>query len=139
MAAATPLREPDQHFAYVSGDPRKVELDDLLFLNDTPYNMTGFSLRIIGTGTDTDDPGTIVLDDTVDAVFGDVAGHPISSDIFQQIEITENGKAIHFRDCSNHVFFLLNSVPNHAFTPGFRSSYGCEMHTCNTTWLIPSV
>ncbi len=67
LAAATPLREPDQHFAYVSGDPRKVELDDLLFLNDTPYNMTGFSLRIIGTGTDTDDPGTIVLDDTVDA------------------------------------------------------------------------
>ncbi len=96
LLAHTPLRAPGDHFAYVAGDPRAPQLDTLHFWNDSPYNITGFSLRIIGTGTDTEDPGTIVIDDNVNARFGDVAGYPIASDIFPNVEITENGKAIHF-------------------------------------------
>ena len=52
--------QPGEVFSYVTGDPRKPELDDLLFYNDTDFDITGFSLAIIGTGTDTDDPRTIV-------------------------------------------------------------------------------
>ncbi len=96
LLAHTPLQVPGDHFAYVSGDPRDPVLDVVHFWNDSPYDITGFSLRIVGTGTDTEDPSTIVLDENVDARFGNVEGHPYSSDIFSNIEITEGGKAIHF-------------------------------------------
>ena len=96
LLAHTPLQVPGDHFAYVSGDPRDPVLDAVHFWNDSPYNITGFSLRIVGTGTDTQDPSTIVLDENVDARFGDVEGHSIASDIFPNVEITEDGKTIHF-------------------------------------------
>ncbi len=92
----TPLTAPGDHFAYVAGDPRDPDLDEVFFWNDSPYRIAGFSLQLVGTGTDTQNPSTIVLDENVDARFGDVEGHSIASDIFPNIEITEDGKAIHF-------------------------------------------
>jgi len=89
--------EPGDVFSYVSGDPRKMELDDFFFYNDTNYEITGFSLEIIGTGTDTDDPRTIVRGAPIDARFGDVDGDgQILSDIFPGYDISADGKTIQF-------------------------------------------
>lgn len=89
--------QPGEVFSYVSGDPRKMELDDFFFYNDTDYTITGFSLEIIGTGIDTDDPRTIVRGAPIDARFGDVDGDgQILSDIFSNYEISDDGKSIQF-------------------------------------------
>ncbi|MFO0913898.1 MAG: PEP-CTERM sorting domain-containing protein [Pirellulales bacterium] len=96
LLSHTPLQKPGDHFAYVAGDPRDPVLDVVNFYNDTTYDITGFYLQIIGTGTNTQDPSTIVVDPNVEAKFGDVPGHPIASDIFSQYEISADGKTIHF-------------------------------------------
>jgi hypothetical protein len=89
--------QPGEVFSYVSGDPRKIELDNFFFYNDTDYDITGFSLEIIGTGTDTDDPRTIVRGAPIDARFGDVDGdRQILSNIFSSHQISANGKSIQF-------------------------------------------
>ncbi|MCA9201133.1 MAG: hypothetical protein KDA87_26515 [Planctomycetales bacterium] len=90
---------PNEIFSYVSGDPRNPGLDGLAFFNDTDYNITGFGLEIIGTGTDTDDPGTIVRGAPIDAMFGDVDGDgQILSDIFANHTISADGRRIDFTD-----------------------------------------
>lgn len=90
---------PGEVFSYVSGDPRNPGLDGLAFFNDTDYNITGFGLEIIGTGTDTDDPGTIVRGAPIDAMFGDVNGDgQILSDIFANHTISADGRRIDFTD-----------------------------------------
>lgn len=89
--------QPDEVFSYVTGDPRNPELDHLFFYNDTDQDIHGFGLRIIGTGTDTDDPRTIVRGAPIDARFGDVDGDGlILSDIFPSYTISEDGKTIAF-------------------------------------------
>ena len=91
---------PNEIFSYVSGDPRNEGLDNLAFYNDTDYNITGFGLEIIGTGTDTDDPGTIVRE-PIDAKFGDVSGDGmILSDIFGSYTLSNNDQRIEFKDGS---------------------------------------
>ncbi|MCA9218263.1 MAG: hypothetical protein KDB27_34580 [Planctomycetales bacterium] len=88
---------PNEIFTYVAGDPRKFELDHFFFYNDTDQVINGFGLNIIGTGTDTDDPRTIVRDASVDARFGDVDGDgSILSDIFTNYSISDDGKTIEF-------------------------------------------
>ncbi len=88
---------PNEVFSYVTGDPRNPGLDDLYFINDTNYNLNGFSLAIIGTGVDTDDPRTIVRGAPIDARFGDVDGDgKILSDIFPSYVISPDGKQIDF-------------------------------------------
>lgn len=90
---------PGEVFSYVSGDPRKLALDGLAFYNDTDYDITGFGLEIIGTGTDTDDPRTIVRGAEIDAQFGDVDGdNQIASDIFGNFTISGDGRKIEFTD-----------------------------------------
>ncbi len=87
---------PNEIFSYVSGDPRNEGLDNLAFYNDTDYNITGFGLEIIGTGTDTDDPSTIVRE-PIDATFGDVDGDGmILSDIFGSYTLSNNDQRIEF-------------------------------------------
>ena len=90
--------QPGEVYSYVSGDPRKADLDELFFFNDTDIDVTGFSLSIIGTGTNTDDPTTIVRGAPIDARFGDVDGDgKILSDIFSSYQISADGRSIDFR------------------------------------------
>jgi hypothetical protein len=91
--------EPGEVVSYVAGDPRDPWLDILHIWNNTQYRITGFTLKLIGTGTDTEDPGTIVRG-PVDAVFGDVNGDSLAgvSDIFPTITVSSDGKEIRFED-----------------------------------------
>jgi hypothetical protein len=91
--------EPGEVDTFATGDPRDPELDVLHVWNNTRYNLTGFSLRLIGTATDTRDPGTVVRE-AVDAVWGDVDGDGRigSSDIFRTITVSADGKEITFGD-----------------------------------------
>lgn len=89
--------QPNEVFSYVTGDPRNELLDNLFFYNDTEREINGFSLSIVGTGVDTDDPRTIVRGAAIDASFGDVDGDGmILSDIFPSYEISPDGKTIAF-------------------------------------------
>lgn len=91
--------EPGETVTYASGDPRDPDLDVFHVWNNTQYNITGFILRIVGTATDTRDPGTVVRG-PVDAVFGDVDGDGQAgeSDIFDTITVSDDGKEIRFSD-----------------------------------------
>jgi hypothetical protein len=91
--------EPGEIISYASGDPRDPFLDDFHVWNNTQYNLTGFTLRLIGTATDTANPGTIVRG-PVDAVWGDVNGDSQTglSDIFATIIVSTDGKEIRFED-----------------------------------------
>ena len=91
---------PGDIFSYVSGDPRDPALDTVPIVNTTNYELNGYGLRIIGIGTDTHDPGTIVRG-PIDARFGDVDGDGmILSDIFATFAISGDGKTIEFSDGS---------------------------------------
>jgi hypothetical protein len=87
--------EPGEIESYVAGDPPDPILDDFHIWNNTRYNITGFTLRIIGTGTNTTDPGTIVRG-PVDAVWGDVNGDGRIgvSDIFTSFTVSADGKEL---------------------------------------------
>jgi hypothetical protein len=89
------IDEPGEVQSYVAGDPRDPFLDVFHVWNNTRYNITGFTLRIIGTGTNTVDPGTIVRG-PVDAVWGDVNGDGQIgvSDIFTTFTVSADGKEI---------------------------------------------
>ena len=91
--------EPGEIISYASGDPRDPFLDVFHVWNNTQYNITGLTLRLIGTATDTENPGTIVRG-PVDAVWGDVNGdaHTGLSDIFATILVSADGKEIRFQD-----------------------------------------
>jgi hypothetical protein len=89
--------EPGEVVSYASGDPRDPWLDILHVWNNTHYTLTGFTLKLIGTATDSEDPGTIVRG-PVDAVWGDVNGDSMVgvSDIFSTVVVSPDGKEIHF-------------------------------------------
>ena len=90
------LPTPGAVFAYVSGDPRDPRLDTHPIVNTTQFVMNGYGLEIIGTGTDTRDPRTIVRG-PIDAIFGDVDGDgEILSDIFSSHELSADGKRLEF-------------------------------------------
>ena len=89
--------DPGEIDTYAAGDPRDPELDAFHVWNNTAYNVTGFTLRIVGTATDTEDPGTVVRG-PVDAIWGDVDGDGLigHSDIFSSITVSADGKEIVF-------------------------------------------
>jgi hypothetical protein len=89
--------EPGELFTYVAGDPPEPLFQTIHGWNNTNYNITGLLLRIVGRGTDTEDPGTIVRG-PVDAVWGDVNGDSQigSSDIFNTITVSADGKELRF-------------------------------------------
>ena len=91
--------EPGEIVTYAAGDPRDPLLDQIFILNNTAYDLTGLTLRIVGTATDTQDPATIVRG-PVDAVWGDVNGDGRIgvSDIFSRITVSPDGKEIRFED-----------------------------------------
>jgi hypothetical protein len=91
--------EPGEIISYASGDPRDPFLDVFHVWNNTQYNLTGFTLRLIGTATDTENPGSIARG-PVDAVWGDVDGDSLTgaSDIFATIIVSADGKEIRFED-----------------------------------------
>jgi hypothetical protein len=91
--------EPGEIVSYASGDPRDPGLDIINFYNNTNYNITGITLRLVGTAPVTDDPGTIVRG-PVDAVFGDVNGDGKVglSDYFATITVSPDGKEIRFEN-----------------------------------------
>jgi hypothetical protein len=67
--------------------------------NNTSYDITGFTLRIVGSATDTRDPGTIVRG-PVDAIWGDINGDGVTgvSDIFVTIAVSADQKEIRFEN-----------------------------------------
>ena len=91
--------EPGKIISYASGDPRDPFLDVFHVWNNTQYILTGFTLRLVGTATDTANPGTIVRG-PVDAVWGDVNGDSNIglSEIFSTIIESPDGKEIRFED-----------------------------------------
>ena len=91
--------EPGEIVSYASGDPRDPFLDVFHVWNNTSYNITGFTLQLIGTATNTENPGTIVRG-PVDAVWGDVDGDGRvgNSNIFHTIIISDDSKTIRFED-----------------------------------------
>ncbi len=91
--------EPGEIITYASGDPRDPFLDVFHVWNNTQYRITGLTLRLIGTATNTENPGTIVRG-PVDAVWGDVNGDSLTglSDIFATIIVSPDGKEIRFED-----------------------------------------
>ncbi|MCA9167617.1 MAG: PEP-CTERM sorting domain-containing protein [Planctomycetales bacterium] len=91
------VSSPGRDFSYVSGDPRNELLDTLPVVNTTMYTLTGFGLEIIGTGTDTDDPSTIVRGAPIDAVFGDVNGDGVFNlELFPNVNLSADGRRIEF-------------------------------------------
>jgi hypothetical protein len=91
--------EPGEIISYASGDPRDPFLDMFHVWNNTQYHITGLTLRLIGTATNTENPSTIVRG-PVDAVWGDVNGDSLTglSDIFATILVSADGKEIRFED-----------------------------------------
>jgi hypothetical protein len=91
--------EPGEIITYASGDPRDPFLDEFHVWNNTQYHMTGLTLRLTGTATDTANPGTIIRG-PVDAVWGDVNGDSLVglSDIFATITVSADGKEIRLED-----------------------------------------
>jgi hypothetical protein len=91
--------EPGEIISYAAGDPRDPFLDDFHVWNNTQYNLTGFTLRLVGTATDTANPATIVRG-PVDAVWGDVNGDLQTglSNIFASIIVSQDGKQIRFEN-----------------------------------------
>jgi len=91
--------EPGEIISYASGDPRDPFLDVFHVWNNTQYRITGLTLRLIGTATNTENPGSIVRG-PVDAVWGDVNGDSFTglSDFFATIIVSADGKEIRFED-----------------------------------------
>ena len=91
--------EPGDVISYAAGDPRDPGLDVINFYNNTRYNLTGFTLRLVGTAPVTADPATIVRG-PVDAVFGDVNGDGKVgvSDYFATVVVSADGKEIRFEN-----------------------------------------
>ena len=91
--------EPGEIVTYPAGFPADPALADTVrFYNDTDYNITGFTLSIIGTA---DEPVPFTFTITrgpVDAIWGDANGDGLigSSDIFGAIAVSADGKAITF-------------------------------------------
>jgi hypothetical protein len=91
--------EPGEIVSYASGDPRDPFLDVFHVWNNTQYQLTGFTLRLIGTATDSEDPETIVRG-PVESTWGDVNGDSIvgTSNIFSTVTVSPDRKEIHFED-----------------------------------------
>jgi hypothetical protein len=91
--------EPGEIVSYASGDPRDPILDVVHVWNNTRYELTGFTLRLIGTAAHSEDPGTIVRG-PVAATWGDVNGDSYVgvSDIFATITVSPDGKEIRFEN-----------------------------------------
>ena len=91
--------EPGEFFTYVAGDPPEPLFQTVHAWNNTNYNITGLLLRIVGRGTDTENPGTIVRG-PVDAVWGDANGDGQigSSDIFRSITVSGDQKELRFEN-----------------------------------------
>ena len=91
--------EPGEIISYASGDPRDPFLDVFHVWNNTQYNLTGLTLRLIGTATNTENPGTIVRG-PVDAVWGDVNGDSFTGPVrhLRHHLRVADGKEIRFED-----------------------------------------
>jgi hypothetical protein len=89
------IDEPSEIESYVAGNPPDPVLDEFHIWNNTRYTITGFTLRIVGTGTNTVDPATIIRG-PVDAVWGDVNGDGQIgvSDIFSSFTVSADGKEL---------------------------------------------
>lgn len=132
------MPHPGVVFSYVSGDPRDPDLDSVPVVNTTNYIMDGYKLSIIGTGTDTHDPSTIVRDASYAGRFGDVDGDgEILSDIFADYTISADGKTIEFTGGSilpgeRFTGIHLATSPNAPNLAGIDSSYtGLDSRLCS--------
>jgi hypothetical protein len=90
-------QHPGDVTTYAAGDPRDPFLDVFHVWNNTQYDITGFTLTLIGTATETENPGSVVRG-PVDAIWGDVNndGFVGLSDIFGSITVSPDGKTISF-------------------------------------------
>ena len=93
--------EPGEIDTYPAGfPPDPVLVDTVRFYNNTPYNITGFTLSLIGTAVEPEPFNFIITRGPVDAIWGDVNGDGSvgSSDIFGSITLSPDMKTIFFSD-----------------------------------------
>lgn len=92
--------EPGEVVTYPAGFPADPILADVVrFYNNTNYDITSFTLSIVGTAVEPNPfDFTITRDPNVDARFGDVDGDGGIglSDIFDNIEVSMDGRSITF-------------------------------------------
>jgi len=87
---------PGQLGRYPAGVPRDEPLvNDVRPYNNTPYNITSLTLKIVGSAVEPEPfDFTITLDPNVNAFFGDVNG----SDIFSTITLSADRRTITYSD-----------------------------------------
>ena len=98
---------PGEISNYAAGFPRDQGLvDDVRFYNNTAYNITSFTLQIVGKADEFGNPDmgifdfVITPDPNVNAFWGDVNGDGAVglSNIFSTVTVSDNGKRITFSD-----------------------------------------
>ena len=94
--------EPGEVITYPAGFPADPVLANTIrIFNNTDFDITGFTLSIVGTAVEPVPFNfTIALDPNVDAFWGDVDGDTLVglSDIFSTITISNGGRTISFSD-----------------------------------------
>lgn len=91
--------EPGEIDTYPAGfPPDPVLVDTVRFYNNTQFNITGFTLSLIGTAVEPEPFNFIVTRGPVDAIWGDANGDGSvgSSDIFGSITLSPDMKTIFF-------------------------------------------
>ena len=91
--------EPGEIITYPAGfPPDPVLVDTIRFYNNTAYDITGFTLSLIGTAIEPEPFNFTIARGPVDATWGDANGDGFvgSSDIFSSIIVSPDGKTISF-------------------------------------------
>jgi hypothetical protein len=94
--------EPGEIVTYPAGFPADDNLvTTVRFFNNTAYDITGWTLRLVGTAIEPEPFNfTVIRDPNVDAIWGDVDGDGSvgHSDIFSTITVSADGRTITFSD-----------------------------------------
>jgi hypothetical protein len=94
--------EPGEVVTYPAGFPRDEGLAEVVrFYNNTEFDITGFTLVLVGTAIEPEPFNfTVQRDPNVDAVWGDANEDGLIglSDIFATVTVSEDGRTITFSD-----------------------------------------
>lgn len=94
--------EPGEIITYPAGyPPDPVLVSTVRFFNNTAYDITGWTLSLVGTAVEPEPFNfTVTRDPGVDAIWGDVDGDGFigHSDIFSTITVSPDGRTITFSD-----------------------------------------
>ena len=94
--------EPGEIVTYPAGFPADdVLVSTVRFFNNTAYDITGWTLSLVGTAIEPEPFNfTVIRDPNVEAIWGDVDGDGLvgHSDIFSTITVSADGRTITFSD-----------------------------------------